>query len=88
MNDASSAGDDDRRPVEDILVGMSLHPLEPGWTPIEAFVLIKSLDEDGAASWSYRTTHPLNREELLGVLTIHTALLKRELLGEWDDQTE
>lgn len=77
---------DERIPVEQVLAGMSLHPLEPGWTPIEAFVLIKSLDEDGGASWSYRTTATPNREELLGVLTVQAELLRRELVSEFEEE--
>jgi hypothetical protein len=59
--------------------------LEAGWTPVEAFVLIKCLDESGEAAWSYRTTNRLNREELLGALIVHTDLLRRELVDEWND---
>ena len=74
-----------RRPVADVLAGLEVHPLETGWTALEAFVLIKCLDESGESSWSYRTTHRLNREELLGALVVHTALLRKELLEEWGD---
>jgi hypothetical protein len=35
--------------VEHVLPGMTLHPLPDGWTPVEAFVLVKCLDEDGDA---------------------------------------
>jgi hypothetical protein len=59
--------------------------LEPGDTAIEAFVLVKSLDADGDVSWCYRTTNRLNREELLGALTVQVAVLAKELRDEWDD---
>jgi hypothetical protein len=36
----------------------------------EAFVLLKVLDADGDTGWSYRTTNRLNREEMLGALTV------------------
>ncbi len=87
VNDHESDADG-RVPLADVLPGMGLHPLPEGWTPLEAFVLVKLLDERGVASWSYRTTHPPNREELLGALTVQTALLRRELLDEWDDEDE
>jgi len=48
---------DGRLPIGEVLPGMGLHPLSDGWTPLEAFVLVKSLDERGQSSWSYRTTH-------------------------------
>ncbi|MFD2770875.1 hypothetical protein ACFS33_11090 [Cellulomonas phragmiteti] len=49
-----------------------------------AFVLIKVDLGDGETTWSYRTSAPPNREELLGALTVHTDLLRRELLDEWE----
>jgi hypothetical protein len=80
--------DNERIPVEQVLPGMSLHPLQQGWTPVEAFVLVKCLDEHGGASWVYRTTAAPNREELLGALVVHTELLRRELLREWEDEDD
>jgi hypothetical protein len=75
---------DDRKPIAEVLSGLELHPLEPGWNPLEAFVLMKCLDDDGEVGWNYRTTHCLNREELLGALTVHVDLLRKELLDEWE----
>jgi hypothetical protein len=72
-----------RIPLAQALPGLEVHPLEPRSTPIEAFALIKILDEDGDVSWAYRTTNRLNREELLGALTVHVALLTKELRDEW-----
>jgi hypothetical protein len=80
--------DDERIPVEQVLPGMSLHPLQPGWTPVEAFVLVKCFDEEGGASWVYRTTAVPNREELLGALVVHTELLRRELVREWEAEDD
>jgi len=53
---------------------------------MEAFVLIKVLDSHGAPGWSYRTTNRLNREELLGALTVQLDVLREELRREWDDE--
>jgi hypothetical protein len=78
--------EDERIPVEQVLPGMTLHPLEAGWTPVEAFVLVKCLDEQGGASWVYRTTAAPNREELLGALAVQTELLRRELVRDWEDE--
>lgn len=78
--------DDVRVPVAEVLSGLGIHPLEPGETPLEAFVLIKCLDGEGNPSWSYRTTNRLNREELLGALVVQVDVLRRELRQEWDDE--
>ncbi|MBB4765611.1 hypothetical protein ACFQFC_15465 [Amorphoplanes digitatis] len=78
--------DDVRIPIGEALPGFALHPLEAGWTPLEAFVLIKCLDEDGGHSWSFRTTNPLNLEELLGALTVQVEVLRQKLVSQWDDE--
>jgi hypothetical protein len=75
---------DGRRPIEEVLPGMQIHPLDPGWTPLEAFVLIKSLDESGDTAWAYRATHRPNREELLGDLIVQTDILRKELVEGWE----
>ena len=77
--------DDDRQPIGNVLPGFRLHPLEPGWTPLQAFVLIKALDEDGEAAWSFRTSEVLNLEELLGALTVQVDILRRKLARNWED---
>jgi hypothetical protein len=74
-----------RKPIEEVLPGFSLHPLDDGWTPLQAFVLIKSLDEDGDTAWSYRTSEALNLEELLGALTVQVELLRNKLVRHWED---
>jgi len=75
-------------PIADALSGLEIHPLEPGWTPLEAFVLVKCLDEDGDPTWAYRTSHRLNREELLGALVVQVDVLRKELRDEWDDEDD
>ncbi|GLH96378.1 hypothetical protein Pa4123_16520 [Phytohabitans aurantiacus] len=71
--------------MAEVLRGLEIHPLDPGETAIEAFVLIKLLDAQGETSWSYRTTNRLNREELLGALIVQADVLRKELRDEWDD---
>lgn len=71
--------------MEQVLNGLEIHALEPGETALEAFVLLKVLDRDGDVSWSYRTTNRLNREELLGALTVQVDVLRKSLRDEWDD---
>jgi hypothetical protein len=79
---------DDRIPLEQALPGMQMHPLPNGWMPVEAFLLVKSMDEAGVSTWSYRTSNPLNREELLGVLTVQRRILLDELAAEFGDEQE
>jgi hypothetical protein len=76
---------DERVPISEVLSGLNVHPLEPGETALEAFVLIKTLDAGGDPAWAYRTTNRLNREELLGALIVQVDVLRHELRSEWDD---
>lgn len=82
------ASGEERVPVEQVLRGLTVHPLDEGATPLEAFVLVKYLDSDGDSTWSYRTTHRLNREELLGALIVQVDVLREELRREWDDEED
>jgi hypothetical protein len=75
-----------RIPLSAALPGLEVHALDSGWTPLEAFVLVKCLDEEGDVTWAYRTTARLNREELLGALTVQVDVLRKELRDEWDDE--
>ena len=77
--------DEERKPIEEVLPGYSIHPLPDGWTPIEAFVLVKCMDGTGVSTWSFRTSNPLNLEELLGVLTVQVEVIKDKLAIEWED---
>jgi hypothetical protein len=79
------ASGEQRVPIAEVISGLEVHPLDEGFTPLEAFVLIKALDEHGSATWAYRKTNRLNREELLGALIVQTEVLRKELRDEWDD---
>jgi hypothetical protein len=70
-----------RVPVERVLNGLEVHPLDQGETALEAFVLLKVLDRDGDVSWSYRTTNRLSPEEL----TVQVDVLRKSLRDEWGD---
>lgn len=78
--------DDERQPIGEVLPDFKLHPLEPGWTPLQAFVLVKSLDEEGGTAWSFRTSEQFNLEELLGALVVQVETLKRKLTKSWEDE--
>lgn len=75
--------DDERLPIERVLPGHRLHPMDEGWTPLASFNLIKCLDGD--VVWSFRTSEPFNLEELLGALVVQTETLKRKLVRHWED---
>jgi len=85
VGQAVSVNDDERQPIGDVLPNFALHPLAQGWTPLQAFVLVKSLDEAGRTTWSFRTSEQLNLEELLGALEVQVEVLKRKLANFWDD---
>ena len=79
---------DDRIPIEQVLPGFEIHPLDEGWTPLAGFVLVKSLDESGETAWSFRTSESLNLEELLGALAVQTDVLRRKLVRAWEAEDE
>ena len=79
------SSDSDRVSFGEILEGMTADPLDPGAKPTFAFVLVKfKIDGEDGESWGFRTSGPPNREELLGALSIQTALVRKGLLDEWD----
>jgi hypothetical protein len=85
MHETPTVAEEERKPIGEVLPGLTLHPLQDSWTPLDAFVLIKSLDADGESSWSFRTTSKLNLEELLGELMVQTEVLRRRLVDRWED---
>jgi hypothetical protein len=77
-------------PAGDLLHGLHFEQLPENWTPVDAVVLVKCLDEDGSPTWAFRTTDDVNDEELLGALTIRRELQKEKLLSEYtntDDES-
>ncbi len=77
---------DEREPIEAVLHGMRLHPLDDNWTALYAFVLVKCLDEEGDPVWSFRTSESPNLEELLGALEVQVGVLRRKLVRQWDEE--
>lgn len=73
-------------PVSDILDdSFRVSPLPESHTPLEAVLLVKTLDEEGAPSWAFRVTPGLNDEEMLGALVIRTELCRQELVSLFTD---
>jgi len=81
---------DERIPIGDALPGVGIHALEDDEGEVlsieSVFVLVKHCDALGETGWSYRTSAPPNKEELLGALTTHVRLLERELVADWIDE--
>jgi hypothetical protein len=78
------------RPIGEVLDGLSIHPLDEGDRAVAAFVVIKTVDAEGAQDWVTRRTdldYP-NDEELLGVLTVQCELARRDALASWVDDGE
>ncbi|MGN6333461.1 MAG: hypothetical protein ACTHOD_17745 [Motilibacteraceae bacterium] len=79
---------DDRLPIDRVLPGMGLHALPDGHTPLEAFVIITSLDREGEVSWAFRTTHVPNQQEILGALIEQSDVLRHRMVRQWDVDDE
>lgn len=67
-------------PVEEVLPGVELVQLPPGFTPLEAAVLVKVLDADGDVTWAIRWTKGLGKVEMLGAFTMASADTSRDLV--------
>lgn len=81
--------DERKVPIADVLgPSFEIHPLPPGWTPLEGIVLVKCLDDEGASSWAFRTTPGVNDEELLGALTVRTELCRKETVAAYEDDED
>jgi hypothetical protein len=82
----------DRRPIAEVLGGLAIHPLAEGERAESAFVIIKTVDDDGEVNWVSRRTgwNEPSDEELIGVLTIQLDLERRDALAAWavDDDDE
>jgi hypothetical protein len=79
--------DDPQIPIGEVLRGLTVAALPESWTPLDVICTVKCLGEDGSPKWALRLTDGINSEELLGALTIHTDLLKRDMLNNWSDET-
>ena len=77
---------EERVPIDEALPGFAIHPLEDDWTPLQAFVLVKALDEEGEPVWCFRTSEQFNLEELLGALDVQASVLRRKLVRVWEDE--
>lgn len=49
--------------------GLDLEPMPEGWTPLEAFVVLKALDDDGDVALLTRSTDGVRVWDAVGMLT-------------------
>lgn len=87
-NDAmAEPTDSGRRPIGDVLPGMTIVPLPDGHEAETVYMLVKTRSTQGDTdfSWCWRSPEIVNREELLGALISQTDLLRQQILNDWDD---
>ena len=49
--------------------GLEVEDMPEGWTPLETFVILKCLDEDGDVALLTRSTEPVRSWDAVGMLT-------------------
>jgi hypothetical protein len=65
--------DEDHTPIGEVLAGLDILVLPDGYMPIEAAVVVKTLDPDGDVAWLNRYTSGLTSIEAIG--SLHAAIL-------------
>lgn len=63
--------------------GLEVADLPDGFTPLEAIVLVKALDDEGDVTWCRRGTDGLTDEECVGILTADTQRIVNSLNERW-----
>lgn len=76
------------RPVAEVIGGLEIMPLPPGYQPMEAVVLVKSLDEDGHVCWVQRWTQGLHLIEVLGASTAMARLNERDAVDMYAPEVD
>jgi hypothetical protein len=71
-------------PVGEVLAGLTTYALRESWTPLEAVLMIKCLDDAGEVRWAMRSTAGLNSEELLGAMILRTDMLRQDMLDAYE----
>lgn len=56
------------QPIGDVLKGLEIRPLDDGYTPIDAAVIVKTIDPDGDVCWVTRYTSSPHTVEFIGAL--------------------
>lgn len=63
--------------------GLELADLPDGCIPIEAYVIVRALDEDGHMNTFIRQTPGLSEPERVGLLTIALGIESKEATSGW-----
>lgn len=87
-SDAGIAPEDVMMRAERLVAGLEFFGLPKGATPKEAFLLIRTSDEEGLQDWSFRKTAGLSLESLYAQLSVQLELARRALLSGWIDDEE
>lgn len=78
----------DFRPAGELLAGIRLLDLPPGYQVLEAVVLLKCLDEDGHLAWVQRWTRGLHLIEVLGATSCMRALNERDAVSLYESDED
>ncbi len=72
------------RPIGEVLRGLSVGDLPEGWTPLEAILIVKCLDESGASQWAWRSTGALTDREIIGALAVQLDIARQQAIQEFE----
>lgn len=72
--------------------GLQMGAMPDGWTPLDAFVVLKCLDEDGNVALLTRSTESLRAWDAVGLLTaaldVERAELRDGFINDEDDEPD
>lgn len=72
-------------PIEDAAPGITIVPLLPNYTVLEAVMLIKCLDEHGEEQWVSRWSDGINIAEVVGATKLMHELALHNALSAYED---
>jgi hypothetical protein len=73
-----------RRPVGEILRGLTIGELPDGWTPLEALIIVQCLDNNGTSQWAWRSTGDLSNRALIGALVVQLDIARQQAIEEFE----
>ena len=68
--------------------GLEAEPMPEGWTPLEAFTVLKCLDEDGDVALLTRSTDGVRSWDAVGMLTAALDIQRARLRDGFIDDDE
>lgn len=75
-------------PAEELIRGLELMELPPGYTPLAGMLFLRVLDEEGELAWIYRYSKDLSNQECLGAAQVAAALLTRDIVNAYRPENE